>query len=193
MIIINNKVDFKPGNFLYPAPAVMVSCGDNIDNLNIITISWTGNICTNPAMVYVSIRPERYSYNIIERTREFVINLTNEDLTFACDFCGVKSGRDVDKFNYLKLTKEKAKKINSYIIKESPVNIECKVKDIINIGTHSMFVADVVNIQVNESLLDSTGKFHFNNSNPIVYSHGEYRGIKSETIGTFGYSIKKKK
>lgn len=187
-----SKTDFKPGNFLYPAPAVMVSCGDETEKLNIITISWTGNVCTNPPVVYISVRPERYSYDIIKRTGEFVINLVNEKLAFECDFCGVKSGRDVDKFRHLKLTPEPAKKINSFIIAECPVNLECKVKEIVKLGSHDMFIADVVNIQVDENLLDETGKFHFNNSNPIVYSHGEYRGIKREGLGKFGYSVSKK-
>lgn len=187
-----SKTNFKPGNFLYPAPSVMVSCGDDIEKLNIITISWTGNVCTNPPVVYISVRPERYSYDIIKRTGEFVINLVNEKLAFECDFCGVRSGRDVDKFKYLKLTPEPAKNINSFIIKECPVNLECRVKEVIKLGSHDMFIADVVNIQVDESLLDETGKFHFNNSNPIVYSHGEYRGIKSEGLGKFGYSVAKK-
>lgn len=187
------KTDFKPGNFLYPAPAVMVSCGETIETANIITISWTGNICTNPPMVYVSIRPERHSYEIIKKTGEFVINLTNEKLSFASDFCGVKSGREFNKFTHLNLTPEKAKNINTFIMKESPVNIECKVKEIIKLGSHDMFIADVVNIQVDENLLDDTGKFHFNKSNPLVYSHGEYRGIKIEKLGKFGYSVEKKK
>lgn len=187
-----SKTDFKPGNFLYPAPAVMVSCGDNIEKLNIITISWTGNVCTNPPVVYISVRPERYSYDIIKKTGEFVINLVNEKLAFECDFCGVKSGRDVDKFSHLKLTPKPAKKINSFIIEECPVNLECKVKEIVKLGSHDMFIADIVNIQVNESLLDETGKFHFNNSKPLVYSHGEYRGIKEESLGKFGYSVAKK-
>jgi len=186
------KTNFKPGNFLYPAPAVMVSCGDSIDNLNIITISWTGNICTNTPMVYISVRPERYSYEIIKKTGEFVINLTNEKLVYACDFCGVKSGREINKFKHLNLTPEKTKNLNTFIIKESPVNLECKVKEIVKLGSHDMFIADVVNIQVDEKLLDESGKFHFNKSNPIVYSHGEYRGIKKETLGKFGYSISKK-
>lgn len=186
-----SKTDFKPGNFLYPAPAVMVSCGDETEKLNIITISWTGNVCTNPPVVYISVRPERYSYDIIKRTGEFVINLVNEKLAFECDFCGVRSGRDIDKFNHLKLTPEPAKKINSFIIKESPVNLECKVREVVKLGSHDMFIADVVNIQVDEALLDETGKFHFNSSNPIVYSHGEYRGIKKEGLGKFGYSVAK--
>ena len=187
------KRDFKPGNFLYPAPSAMVSCGENVDKSNIITISWTGNICTNPPIVYISVRPERHSYEIIKRTGEFVINIPNEKLVYACDYCGVKSGRDVNKFKHLNLTAIKSKKINSVAIGESPVNIECKVRDIIEFGSHHMFIADVVNIQVDNELFDSTDKFHFNASNPIVYSHGEYRGLKTEKLGKFGYSIEKKK
>ncbi len=187
------KRDFKPGNFLYPAPAAMVSCGDSIEEANIITISWTGNVCTNPPVVYVSIRESRHSFEIIKRTKEFVINIPNEKLVYECDFCGVKSGREINKFKHLKLTPSPAKQLSTFVIDEAPVNIECKVREMIHLGSHWMFLADVVNIQVDASLFDDTDKFHFNNSNPIVYSHGEYRGIKDEKIGKFGYSIEKKK
>jgi flavin reductase (DIM6/NTAB) family NADH-FMN oxidoreductase RutF len=186
------KTTWKPGNFIYPVPAVMVSCGQEPEKLNIITISWTGTICTNPPMAYISVRPDRYSYDLIKKAGCFVINLTTEKLAFETDFCGVRSGRDIDKFNHLGLTPQKCEVINSYRIKECPVNIECKTKEIIELGSHHMFIADVVNITVDSDKIDTNGKFAFNAQNPLAYSHGEYRGLK-EMKGTFGYSVKKHK
>ncbi len=185
------KQIWKAGNMVYPLPAVMVTCRDKDGNDNIITVAWTGTICTNPAMAYVSVRPERHSYNMIKETGEFVINLTTKELTFATDYCGVKSGRDVDKFKECKLTKENAVHVNVPMIKESPVNIECKVERIDELGSHHMFVAKVLAVHADEKYMDETGKFNLAKSELIVYSHGEYYSM-GEKLGTFGYSIRKK-
>ena len=186
------KVSWKPGNMIYPLPAVMVSCrgGDGEDN--IITIAWTGTICTNPPMTYISVRPERHSYQMIKETGEFVINLTTKNLVKAVDFCGVRSGRDLDKFQQMNLTKEEAKVVNAPMIAESPVNIECKVTEVKELGSHHMFLAEVVNVNVEDVLMDENGKFHLSKSNPLVYSHGGYYETGKE-IGSFGYSVRKKK
>ena len=181
---------WKPGTVIYPVPAVMVSCG-TMEQKNIITVAWTGTVNSDPAMTYVSIRPSRHSYNIIKETGEFVINLVTERLAYACDFCGVRSGRDLDKFETMHLTAKKGEKVNAPIIYESPVNIECKVKEIIPLGTHDMFLAEVVSVQVSEEYLDETGKFHVDRAKPICYSHGAYYGL-GRKIGTFGYSVRKK-
>ena len=185
------KQTWKGGTLIYPVPAVMVSCGNYPDEKNIITIAWTGTINTNPPMAYISVRPERYSYDIIKNTGEFVINLTTKSLAKACDICGVKSGRDTDKFAETGLTPGKASIVKSPIILESPVNIECKVKQIIPLGSHHMFIAEVVAVDISDEYLDEKGKFHFNKSNPICYSHGEYFSI-GQSLGTFGYSVRKK-
>lgn len=184
------KVDFKPGNMLYPLPAVLVSCRDEEGRDNMLTLAWAGTICSDPAMVSVSIRPERYSYDIIKRTGEFVINLTTEDLVYATDYCGVKSGRDIDKFKELGLTKLDAKVVNAPLLKESPVNIECKVEQIIPLGSHDMFMAKVVAVSVDESLMDEKGTFHLDAAKPLAYSHGRYYGL-AEELGSFGYSVRK--
>lgn len=185
------KEFWKPGNMLYPIPAVMVSCGSLEDKPNIITIAWAGTICSNPAMVSISIRKERYSYDLIKNSKEFVINLVTEELVKQADYCGVKSGRDVDKFKQMKLTPVKGQKVSAPLIAESPVNIECIVKDIIPLGTHDMFLAEVVSVAVNKKLMDQKGRFHLNESGLIVYSHGEYYGL-GKLLGKFGYSVKKK-
>ncbi len=187
------KQHWKPGTVLYPVPVVMVSCGNMEQNqTNIVTVAWTGTINSDPAMTYISLRPSRYSYDIIKQSKEFVINLVSKKLAFACDYCGVKSGRDLDKFSEMHLTAVKGQKISAPIIYESPINIECQVKDIMPLGTHDMFLAEVVNVSVSEEYLDQNGKFHFNKSNPICYSHGCYYTL-GEKLGTFGYSVKKKK
>lgn len=187
------KEEWRPGNMLYPIPAVMVSVGTKDGKDNIITVAWTGTICSDPAMVYISVRPERYSYDMIKESGEFVINLTTKDLARATDFCGVKSGKDVDKWQETNLTRGKAKKLKySPIIEESPVNIECKVKDVLKLGTHHMFIAEVVSVQVNKTLMDNTGRFNLNKSGLMAYSHGRYIETGKE-IGHFGYSIRKKK
>lgn len=187
----NKKQIWKPGNMLYPVPAVMLSCGREGEKPNIITVAWAGTICSDPAMVSVSIRPSRYSYDIIRDTGEFVINLTTRELTFATDYCGVKSGREVDKFADMNLTPEKASKVACPIIAESPVNIECKVKKIEPLGTHDMFIAEVVAVDVSEKYMDETGKFSLEQADLMAYSHGEYYSL-GEKLGKFGYSIQKK-
>lgn len=177
---------------LYPLPVVMVSTSDKDSNANIITVAWTGTVCTNPPMVYISVRPERYSYSMIRETGEFVINLSTKELAFATDFCGVKSGRDFDKYEKTGLTKEKADVVSAPMIAESPVNIECKVVEVKELGSHHMFLAEVVAVHVDDKYIDHNNKFHLSKASPIVYSHGEYFGL-DQMIGTFGYSIKKKK
>jgi flavin reductase (DIM6/NTAB) family NADH-FMN oxidoreductase RutF len=186
------KEFFRPGNMLYPIPAVMVSCADDQHKPNIITVAWAGTVCSSPAMVSVSIRKERYSYEIIKSSKEFVINLVTKDLVYKADYCGVKSGRDVDKFKVMELTPVKGKLDLAPSVGESPVNIECKVKDIIPLGSHDMFLAEVINVAAAKKYIDKTGKFHLNQSGLIVYSHGEYYGL-GELLGKFGYSVQKKK
>ncbi len=184
------KEFWKPGNMLYPIPAVMVSCG-TMDKPNIITVAWAGTICSSPAMVSISVRKERYSYDLIKDSREFVINLVTKDLVKKADYCGVKSGREVDKFKQMKLTPLKGSIISTPLIGESPVSIECVVKDILPLGTHDMFLAEVVSVAVDKRYMDEKGKFHLNKSGLIVYSHGEYYSL-GELLGKFGYSVKKK-
>lgn len=185
------KEFWKPGNMLYPIPAVMVSCMDQVQP-NIITVAWAGTICSNPAMVSVSIRKERYSYDLIKNSGEFVINLVTKDLVKQADYCGVKSGREVDKFKEMKLTPIKGSRVGVPLIGESPVSLECVVKDIIPLGTHDMFLGEVVSVAVDKKYMDAKGKFHLNKSGLIVYSHGEYYGL-GELLGKFGYSVKKRK
>lgn len=186
------KQTWKPGNMVYPLPAVMVSVGDKEGNTNIITIAWTGTICTNPAMLYISVRPERHSYHMIRESGEFVVNLTTEALAKATDYCGVRSGRDVDKWKEMHLTKGAANELEfAPIIQECPVNIECKVEEVKELGSHHMFIARVVSVQVDEEYIDESGKFCLNETGLMAYSHGEYLTL-GEKIGTFGYSVKKK-
>ena len=182
----------KPGNMLYPLPVVMVSAADKEGRDDIITVAWAGTVCTNPPMVSISIRPERYSYHMIRETGEFVINLTTEELAFATDYCGVKSGRDVDKFKETGLTREKAEKVIAPMIAEAPVSIECKVKEIRELGSHHMFIAQVAAVHADEKYMDEKNRFDLNRARPIVYSHGEYLGT-GKKLGTFGYSVKKAK
>lgn len=187
------KQTWKPGNMLYPLPAVMVSAADREENQNIITVAWTGTVCTNPPMLYISVRPERYSYHMIRETKEFVVNLTTEKLARATDWCGVKSGRDVDKWKEMKLTPEKAKKLRyAPLIKESPVNIECRVVEVKELGSHHMFLAEVVAVHVDEAYMKENGKFELNDTGLLAYSHGTYLGL-GRKIGTFGYSVVKKR
>ncbi len=185
------KQEWKPGNMLYPLPAVMVSVADKAGHFNIITVAWAGTVCTNPPMLSISVRPERYSYHMIKETREFVVNLTTESLAYATDYCGVRSGRDVDKFQEMELTPEKASKVKAPMIKESPVNIECKVKEVLELGSHHMFLAEVVGVHVDENYMNEKNKFELSKAKPIVYSHGEYYGL-GKVLGTFGYSVRKK-
>ena len=186
-----SKVTWKSGTFLYPLPAVMVSCGD-MDKSNIITVAWTGIINTDPAMCYVSIRPSRYSYEIIKNTKEFVINLTTKDLSFATDWCGVKTGAKVDKFKEMHLTKEKAQFVKCPMIKESPVSVECRVKDIVELGYHHMFVAEILAINADEKYIDEKGAFDISKCNLIAYSNGSYYQL-GKKLGKFGFSVQKKK
>ncbi len=185
------KETWKAGNMLYPLPAVMVSVTDGEGNDNIITIAWAGTVCTNPPMVSISVRPSRFSYEMLKKTGEFVINLTTEKLAHATDYCGVRSGRDVDKFKEMKLTKEKADFVKAPMIGESPVNIECKVKQVLELGSHHMFIADVLAVHADNAYMDEKNKFQLNQAKPLVYSHGEYLGV-GKSLGTFGYSVKKK-
>ena len=186
------KQIWKPGNMLYPLPAVMVSVADKEGNPNIITVAWAGTVCTNPPMVSISVRPERYSYHMIDETGEFVINLTTEKLVYATDYCGVRSGKDVDKFKELHLTPEKAEYVSAPLIAESPVNIECKVVKKETPGSHHIFLAEVKAVHVDDAYMDEKGTFHLEKAAPIVYSHGTYFGL-GESLGTFGYSVRKKK
>lgn len=186
------KEYWKAGNMLYPLPAVMVSCQREKEKPNIITIAWCGTVCSDPAMLSISIRKDRYSYEIIKESGEFVVNLVNRSLVRATDFCGVKSGKTVDKFAELKLTPLESKLIRTPGISESPVNIECKVKQIIPLGSHDMFLAEIVGVTIDDSLLDKKGKFHLNKTGLISYSHGEYYEL-GEKRGKFGYSVEKRK
>lgn len=186
-----SKVTWKPGTFLYPLPAVMVSCGD-MEKSNIITVAWTGIINTDPAMVYISVRPSRYSYNMIKESGEFVINLTTKDLAYATDWCGVKTGEKVDKFKEMKLTKEKAKFVNCPMIKESPVSVEGKVKEIRELGSHHMFVAEVLAINADEKYIDEKGAFDISKCDLIAYLNGNYYSL-GKKIGKFGFSVQKNK
>lgn len=176
---------------LYPVPAVMISCADEEGRSNIMTAAWAGTICSDPVMVSVSIRPERYSHDVIARTGEFVINLTTEDLTFAADFCGVRSGRDVDKFEYLHLTKLPSRKVKAPSIGESPVCLECVVTGIEKLGTHDLFIAKVVQVSVDEQYLDEKGRFILEEAGLVAYVHGSYLSL-GEKLGTFGFSVRKK-
>lgn len=185
-----SRVSFKPGNMLYPLPAVMVTCQREGERPNIITVAWTGTVCSDPAMVYISVRPERYSHDIIRDTGEFVINLVTKDLARSMDFCGVRSGADVDKFQECGLSPAKSGKVSPPAIAQSPVSIECKVRQIIPLGSHDMFLAAVEAVMVDESLIDKNGKFHLNKSGLISYSHGDYYTL-GEQIGRFGYSVRK--
>ncbi len=187
-----SKIIWKPGTLLYPVPAVMVSCGDMHKEKNIITIAWTGTINTQPAMTYISVRESRHSFSMLKNSGEFVINLTTEALSKACDYCGVKSGKEVDKFKEMKLTAHPASQVAAPLIYESPVNIECKVTQVVPLGSHHMFMAQVLAVHVSEEYLDETGKFHLEQAKPICYSHGQYYGM-GKALGTFGFSVKKKK
>ena len=184
------KQIWKPGNMLYPLPAVMVSVADKEGNPNIITVAWAGTVCTNPPMVSISVRPERYSYHMIDETGEFVINLTTEKLAYATDYCGVRSGNDVDKFKELHLTPEKAEYVNAPLIAESPVNIECKVVKKETPGSHHIFLAEVKAVHVDDAYMDQKGRFALEKTDPIVYVHGQYYSL-GKLLGTFGYSVKK--
>lgn len=187
------KQNWKPGTMIYPLPAVLVSCGKSIGDSNLITVSWTGTICTDPAMCYISVRPERHSYEIIRENMEFTINLTTEAIARATDWCGVKSGRDYNKWKETGLTPEPGVKVGCPSIKESPLNIECRVKEIIPLGSHHMFVAEVLNVRADESLIDSeTGAFDLGAAGLLSYIHGAYYK-QGDKVGRFGWTVQKKK
>jgi len=187
------KHNWKPGNMIYPLPAVLVSCGSEPSEYSVLTVAWTGTLCTNPPMCYISVRPERYSYPIIQRNMEFVINLTTKDMAYATDWCGVRSGRDYRKFEEMHLTPGKAEMVKAPIIEESPISIECRVRKIVPLGSHHMFIADVVNVQADDRYLNpETGKFELSDADPLVYLHGGYFEL-GKKIGKFGWSVKKKK
>lgn len=184
------KQQWKPGNMLYPLPAVLVSLGREGEKPNLITVAWTGTICTNPPMVYISVRPERYSYSILKETKTFVINLTTEKLLKATDYCGVRSGRDVDKFKETGLTAIPGPVTGCPMVAESPVNLECKVKEVKALGSHDMFLAEVVAVHVSEDYMEGNGRFCLNQTGLVAYSHGEYFSL-GKKLGTFGYSVRK--
>ena len=186
------KQNWKPGTLIYPLPAAMISCGSHPDEYNILTVSWLGTICSNPPMCYISVRPERHSYEIIKRNMEFVINLTTEELARATDWCGVRSGKEYNKFREMGLTPAKATVVSAPVIQESPLCIECRVKEIIPLGSHDMFISDVMNVQADNKYFDAeTGKFDMQSARLLAYSHGNYYGL-GEHIGKFGWSVKKK-
>ena len=187
------KVDWKPGTMIYPLPAVMVSLGETIEEYNIITIAWTGTLCTDPPLCYISVRPERHSYEILQRTREFVINLTTRSLAFATDWCGVRSGRQYRKFEEMKLTPGPASKVKAPIIMEAPINIECRVIEVRRLGSHDMFIAEVVNVKADTRYLDPrTGAFDLAKAEPLAYAHGQYFTL-GQKLGKFGFSVEKKR
>jgi flavin reductase (DIM6/NTAB) family NADH-FMN oxidoreductase RutF len=187
------KTDWKPGTMIYPLPAVMISCGSEPAEYTIITASWVGTLCTNPPMCYISIRPERHSYPVLKKNMEFVINLTTESLAFATDWCGVVSGKEHNKFSEMNLTPGKTSVVKAPLIEESPLCIECRVREIMALGSHDMFIADVVNIRADDKYLDeATGAFDMEKAKLLAYSHGKYYGL-GELIGKFGWSVKKKK
>jgi flavin reductase (DIM6/NTAB) family NADH-FMN oxidoreductase RutF len=184
------KEKWPAGTLLAPVPAVLISCGD-MEKSNILTVAWTGIINSDPAKTYISIRKERYSYDIIKNTREFVINLTTKDLVFATDFCGVRSGKNIDKFKEMKLSKQPGNEVKVPLIGESPINIECRVTDIVELGSHDMFISDILCVDVAKDLVDDKGKLDLTKANLIAYSHGEYFTL-GEKLGKFGFSVKKK-
>ena len=185
------KQNWKPGNMLNPVPAVMVSLADTDGKTNIITVAWAGTVCTNPPMLSISVRPNRYSYGILQRTGEFVINLTNEELVRACDYCGVVSGREVDKFKETGLTPLAMEQVAAPGIAESPVNIACRVTEARELGSHTMFIAEVLGVTIDDAYMDESGRFGINEAGLIMYSHGEYFAL-GRKLGKFGYSIQKK-
>lgn len=186
------KREFGPGTMLNPVPVVMVSCG-TMEKPNIITVAWTGTVNSEPPMVYISVRRSRHSHKIIRKSGEFVINLTTEDLAKATDFCGVRSGRDLDKFKETGLTPVPAKHVSCPAIAESPVNLECKVREVHEYPSHDMFVAEVVGVTVDDSLMDEKDKLRLDLAGLLVYNHGSYQGVKKQELGSFGFSVMKPK
>lgn len=187
------KKDWKPGTMIYPLPAVLVSVGATEDEFNLLTVSWVGTICSDPPMCYISVRPERHSYPILKENMEFVINLTTKDMAYATDWCGVRSGKKYNKFKEMKLTPGKATLVNAPTVEESPMSIECTVREVMSLGSHDMFIADVINVQVDERYLDpTTGAFNLHDADLLVYSHGFYHEL-GPMIGKFGWSVQKKR
>lgn len=187
------KENWKPGTLIYPLPVVLVSCGEREEEYNLVTVAWTGTVCTDPPMCYISLRRERHSYDIIRRTGEFVINLTTEELARATDWCGVKSGRDCDKFREMGLTPAPGAAVKAPVVAEAPLSIECRVRQILPLGSHDMFLAEVVNVQADDRYIDpETGRFSLEAARPIVYSHGNYFRL-GELLGHFGWSVRRKK
>ncbi len=185
------KILWKPGTMLYPVPAVLVtSCSGGKEN--VLTVSWAGTVCTDPPMLSVSLRPERYSYPLVRESGEFVVNVPTARIMRAVDFCGVRSGRDVDKFEAAGLTREKASIVSAPLIAECPVSIECRVKDVIPLGSHDLFLAEVVAVHAEQSLMDAKGKFHLEKADLLCYNHGHYC-TASRPAGKFGFSVEKKK
>ncbi|MDO5695780.1 MAG: flavin reductase family protein [Eubacteriales bacterium] len=184
------KVSWKPGNMLYPLPVIMATVGNETEN-NIITVAWTGTLCSDPPVTYIAVRPSRYSHGLLKKYGCFVINLTTERLARATDFCGVRSGRDVDKWALCKLTREPAHHVETPMIAESPVNLECAIRSVQQLGTHDVFTADIVNVNVDPRYMDHSGKFHLDRARPIVYSHGTYYRTGTP-VGGFGFSVRKK-
>ena len=183
------KRELKKGTMIYPLPAVMVSCGDKPENYNIITIAWTGTICSEPPMCYISVRKNRHSHKLIKDSGEFVINLTNTKLAYATDWCGVRSGKDYNKFEEMKLTPEKAQIVSCPLIKESPLNIECRVTQIIELGSHDMFIADVLAVNADEAHFDKeTDAFQLANAEMMTYMHGKYYSV-GKKLGKFGFAV----
>lgn len=191
MEVSMGKQSWKPGNMLYPLPAALVTVADREGKANIFTVAWTGTVCSDPPMVSISVRPERYSHQFIEDTGEFVINLTTRRLAFATDYCGVKSGRDTDKIKDMHLTLLPGEKVGAPLLKESPVNIECRVKQTLRLGSHDMYVANVEAVHADEAYMDKTGRFMLDKTDLIAYSHGSYYTL-GEKLGKFGYSVKKR-
>ncbi len=185
-----SKISWRGGNMLYPLPAVLVSCQRPGEKPNMLTVAWAGTVCSTPAMLSISVRRERYSYDIIRETGNFVVNLVNKDLVFAADYCGVKSGRDTDKFQEMKLTPQRSEHIDAPGILESPLNLECRVTQVVPLGSHDMFIAEIVGVTVDEKYMDEKGTFHLNDAGLVAYSHGTYFEL-GEKLGTFGYSVKK--
>lgn len=186
------KRDFKGSIVLNPVPAVLITSKDKENNVNVFTVAWTGTICTKPPMLSISVRPERLSYKNIKEQGEFVVNLPNASMTKAVDYCGVRSGRTNNKIQEMGFTLEENNLISVPSIKECPVNIQCKVKEIIPLGTHDLILADIVGSKIDESIIDEKGKIHFENANLITYCHGEYYPMSKKSIGSFGYSVRKK-
>lgn len=184
------KLYWKPGNMLYPLPVVMVSCNYEGQD-NIITVAWAGTICSDPAMLSISVRKERHSYHMIDKSGEFVVNLVSEDLAYATDYCGVASGKDVDKFAKMNLIKLDSKYVSAPSIKESPVNIECRVVKKEDLGTHTIFMAEILGVTVDDKYMDENNRFNLCDANLVTYSHGRYYTLGKE-LGKFGYSVKKK-